>query len=346
MTTMKRRTLLKTGAAVAATVGFPWPKRAKAAIELKLSHYLPPVHGLHVDFMEPWAQELEKRTDGAVKVTIFPGGTPLGNVAKQYDQCVAGVVDIAHGLRGIPGGRFPRTSIIELPFMCRTADGATRALWALFPKYLEQEHPGVKVLALHAHNPGLIHTRDRPVRTMEDLRGLRLRVPSTATTKMVEYLGGTPVGLPPAEIYENLQKGVIDGLIMPWDPIRSFRLVDLIRYHLEARCYTVSFYFVMNRSRYESLPDDIRAAVDAISGDNLIPKFGPWWDKWDEPGRQDALKAGNTITELTEDERQRWREALQPMIDAYLDDLEKNQGVPEARQIYADMREAIARIEG
>ncbi len=344
---MRRRRFLAAGAVAAGTaaVGFPWPKRAHAAVELKLSHFLPPTHGMHVDFMEPWARELERRTDGAVKVTIFPGGTPLGNVAKQYDQCVAGVVDIAHGLRGIPGGRFPRTSIIELPFLVQTADAATRTLWALFPQYLEQEHPGVKVLALHAHNAGLIHTRDRQVRTMEDLRGLRLRVPSTATKMMLEYLGAIPVGLPPSQIYENLQKGVIDGLIMPWDPIKSFRLAELIRYHLDARTYTVSFYFVMNRRRYEGLPDDIRGAVDAISGDALIPKFGPWWNAWDRPGYEEAVRRGNVITRLSDEERARWREALAPMIEAYLDGLEK-EGVAEAREIYAAMQREVARLEG
>lgn len=313
-------------------------------VQLKLSHFLPPVHGMHTDFMEPWARELEARTGGRVAVEIFPGGTQLGNVARQYDQVRAGVVDIAHGLHGIPRGRFPRTSIIDLPFLTESADAATRALWAIFPEYLEEEYPGVKVLALHAHNGGLIHTREQPVRTMDDLEGLRIRTPSPAISMMLEYLGAVPQGLPPGQVYESLQKGVIDGTVFPWDPIKSFNLVEVLNYHLDARTYTVSFFFVMNRARYDSLPDDIRAVVDEISGDNLIPKFGPWWNAWDQPGLEAAEAAGNQIIELSDAERDRWRAELQPMIEAYLDEVEA-QGVGNAREIYAALRDEIAKHE-
>jgi len=341
---MKRRDVLVGAAAGAAALGFPAVLRAEGPIGLKLSHYLPTSHGMHYDFMEPWARQLEERTGGAVKVEIFPAGTQLGNVAKQYDQVRAGVVDIAHGLHGIPSGRFPRTSIIDLPFITESADAATRALWALHDRYFAAEYPDVKVLAVHAHNGGLIHTKGRQVVQMDDLAGLRIRFPSAATRMMLETLGAIPVGLPPAQIYESLQKGVIDGLVMPWDPMHSFRLAELVDYHLDARCYTVSFYFVMNQRRYESLPEEVRGAIDSISGDHLIPKFGPWWDAWDELGRQDSLADGGVVTRLTGEERDRWRETLTPMIDAYLAGLEE-QGVENPREIYEALRAKVAEFE-
>ncbi len=339
-----RRQALTSTATAALALGFPRVLRAQPAIELKLSHFLPTGNGMHYDFMEPWARDLEARTDGRVKVTIFPGGTPLGNVAKQYDQVRAGVVDIAHGLHGIPSGRFPRTSVIDLPFMTESADAATRALWALHDRFFAVEYPGVKVLAVHAHNGGLIHTRDRQVVAMEDLKGLRIRFPSAATKMMLEYLGAVPVGLPPSQIYESLQKGVIDGLVMPWDPMYSFKLAELIDYNLDARAYTVSFYFVMNRRRYEGLPEEVRAAIDSISGDNLIPKFGPWWNAWDDLGKKAALADGGVVTRLTTEERDRWRETLGPMIDAYLAGLAE-QGVENPREIYEALRAEIDAIE-
>jgi ferredoxin-NADP reductase len=138
---------------------------------LTLSHFLPAVHGIQTDFIEPWARGLEECSGGQVAVEIFPGGTQLGNVARQQEQVLAGVVDIAHGLHGIPRGRFNRTSIIDLPFLTESAGAATQTLWDLFPEYLEEEYEGMKVLALHAHNGGLIHTVDKPVETMEDLEG-------------------------------------------------------------------------------------------------------------------------------------------------------------------------------
>ncbi|MFD2435930.1 type 2 periplasmic-binding domain-containing protein [Modicisalibacter luteus] len=99
---------------------------ALAQTTLKVSHYLPPVHGIHTDFIVPWTEQITACTNGEVQFDIYPGGTQLGNVAKQQEQVVAGVVDIAHGLHGIPRGRFPRTSLIELPFMTRDAGRPAR----------------------------------------------------------------------------------------------------------------------------------------------------------------------------------------------------------------------------
>lgn len=333
------------GLALTAAAGLVLMAPAEAAeVELKLSHFLPPVHGMHTDFLEPWARELEACSGGKAAVEIYPGGTQLGNVAKQQEQVLAGVVDIAHGLTGIPRGRFPRTSIIDLPFLTESADAATRALWALFPEYLAEEYQGLKVLALHAHNGGLIHTSEQPVETMEDLAGLRVRTPSPAVSMMLEALGAVPQGMPPAQVYESLQKGVIDGTVFPWDPVQSFRLAEVLKYHLDARAYTVSFFFVMNQRRYEALPDDVRACVDKLSGDALIAKFGDWWDRWDAPGLAAAEARGNEIRVLSDEERQRWREALEPMTEAYLDQLEE-QGVENAREIYEAAQAKVAQFE-
>lgn len=315
-----------------------------AEIELKLSHYLPPVHGIHTDFLKPWADELERRTNGKVHVEIYPGGTQLGNVAKQLDQVRAGVVDMAHGLHGIPRGRFPKTSIIDLPFLTERADAASRALWDIYPEYLADEYRGVKVLALHAHNGGLIHTRDRKVTSMEDMEGLRIRTPSPAVSAMLEYLGASPVGMPPNQVYESLQKGTLDGTVFPWDPVKSFKLNEVLNYHLDARAYTVSFYFVMNQRKYDSLPEDVRQVIDDISGEAIVSQIGGWWDKWDAVGRAEAESMGDQITVLSAAERERWREALQPMIEEYLDDMEER-GVDNAREIYSVLQERIAEYE-
>ena len=320
---------------------------AKAeTIELKLAHFLPTINGMHVDFLEPWARELEARTNGKVKVTIFPAGTQLGNIAKLYDSVRAGVVDIAHGLRGIPRGRFAKTGIIELPFMTGSADAASRAMWAVYPKYLKDEYPGVKVLALHAHNGGLIHTRDKQVVTMGDLKGLRIRFPSAPIKAMLESLGAVPQGLPPGKVYENTQKGVIDGTVFPWDPMHSFKLSEVMNYHLDmGGIYTVSFWFAMNEKKYNSLPADVRKAIDDISGDNLIGKFGPWWDKWDSWGIEKVEAKGATVTKLSPEEAARWKAVTTPIIDGWLSDMESN-GVSNAREIYDAMKAEIAKVEG
>ena len=326
-------------------MGAAGPAISADVIELKMSHYVPAGHGIHRDFMEPWARELERRTNGQVKVTIYPGGTQLGVITKQYDQVRSGIVDIALGLHGIPRGRFPRTSITDLPFLAQTADGASRVLWALYPKYLAQEHPGVKMLGMMGHNAGLIHTKGRQVTKMEDLKGLRIRTPSAAASEMLTFLGATPQGLPPTQVYESIQKGVLDGTLFPWDPVNSFKLFEVLDYHLNAGVYSVSFYFAMNQRKYDSLPEDVRAVIDDMSGDTLVAKFGPWWDTWDIPGREKATERGNVITSLTPEERDRWREALNPMIESWLSNLETDGGVPNAREIYAEAVRLSAEFE-
>ncbi|KKN22211.1 hypothetical protein LCGC14_0917510 [marine sediment metagenome] len=311
-----------------------------AQTTLKLSHFLPAVHGIHTDFIVPWTKQITECTGGEVQFEIYPGGTQLGNVAKQQEQVLAGVVDIAHGLNGIPRGRFPRTSLIELPFLTRDAGAASETLWELYPEYLAPEYKGLKVLALHAHNGGLIHTSEKKVETMEDMVGLRLRTPSPAISDALTALGATPQGLPPGAVYENIQKHVIDGTVFPWDPIKSFGLNEVLKYHLDAGFYTVPFFFVMNQRKYDSLPANVQTCIDDASGAPLVAKFGDWWDKWDAAGRKEAVEANHVITELTDAERKRWRETLQPTTDAYIEKTTE-QGVDNAREIYERMAELL-----
>ncbi len=323
-----------------ATLALP----AAAETTLKVSHYLPTVHGIHTDFIVPWTEAITECTNGEVQFEISAAGSQLGNVARQQEQVMAGVVDIAHGLHGIPRGRFPRTSIIDMPFLTDDAGAATYALWELYPDYLAEEYQGLKVLALHAHNGGLLHTNGKRVETMEDMEGLRIRTPSPAVSEMLATLGATPQGLPPGEVYENLQRGVIDGTVFPWDPVKSFGLNEVLTNHLDFGAYTVSFFFVMNQQSYDALSPEAQACIDENSGDVLVSKFGDWWDAWDEPGRQEAIDAGHEIVTLSDEERDRWREALQPMIQTYLDTVEA-EGVDNAREIYQAMQDKVAEFE-
>lgn len=314
-------------------------------IELKMSHFLPSTHPIQRDFLEPWARELEARTNGQVKVQIFPAGSSFGHVAKQMDQARAGVVDIAHGLTGIPRGRLARTSIIDLPFLVQGADAASKTLWKLYPDYLKVEYRGVKVLALHAHNAGLIHTRSKKVTAMDDLQGLRLRTPSLAISMMLEELGASPVGMPPTQVYENLEKGVIDGTVFPWEAVNGFKLYEPLNYHLDAKAYTTSFFFVMNERKYKSLPTDVRKVIDEMSGETLVNRFGDWWKQWDQPGFDAATKKGNEVSSLTDEQRTKWRERLAPVIEKYLVGLEQK-GIKDAREIYQKAQEYVAEVEG
>jgi len=317
---------------------------AAQTVELKMSHFVAPTHGWTADLMQAWADEVNKRSTAKLKVEVFAAGSAFGAAPRQYDQVVNGVVDVANGLRSIPAGRFVRTSIIELPFLVNSADAATRTLWALYPKYLADEYKDVKVLALHAHNGALIHTRAKAVTKIEDLKGLRIRSPGAVVNEFLKALGAEPVGMPPTEIYENLQKGVIDGVATTWDLLNSARLAEVTKFHLDAYAYTQAFYFVMNKDKYASLPGDLKKAVDEVSGDALVEKLGGLWDKWDEQGQKAAAARGNAIAKLSPEERARWQKQAEPAIDAWLARMEK-EGAPNARELYVEAKKLVERFE-
>lgn len=330
--------------AAAALTGFAMTAHAADTIELKLAHYLPTVHGLHAVFMEPWARELEQRTDGKVKVRVYAGNSSFGNAANQLDQVRAGVVDIAFGLAGMPRGRMPRTTLIEMPFLIKSADTGSKTLWEMYPDYLKDDYKGLHMLALMTHNGGLIHTRDKKVETIDDMKGLRIRTPSDTISKALTALGATPVGMPPGQVYESLQRGVIDGAAFPWDPVKGFKLDEVTNHHMDAGFYTASFWFAMNEKSYNKLPEDVRKAIDDISGTTLVNKFGGWWDEWDAAGRAAAEARGSSIVTLSDEARDKWSETLAPVVDEELAELEK-QGVANAREIYDQMIKVSSELE-
>jgi TRAP-type C4-dicarboxylate transport system substrate-binding protein len=290
-------------------------------VSLRISHYMPPEHGTHADFIEPWARALERRSEGAITATIYDGTTQLGLLAKQHDQVLRGEVDVAHSPGHLPQGRFPRTAIVGMPFLADTAATGSRLLRHLLPRYLAAEYGDFKVLALHADAGGLLHTRDRPIERFEDLAGLRIRTPNKLISDMVASLGGIPVPLAPPDINAALRSGAIDAAAMPWDVVLYTGSDQFLRYHLDNRLYVSPLYFVMNRARYDALPRDLQQAVDDVSGDALMGRFGDWWKRWEKPGVEAVLAQGHTITRLQESERRRWQEVVQPVIDHRLDAL-------------------------
>lgn len=312
------------------------------AEELKVSHYLPPSHGFQQDFLEPWLEEIEAASGGELSFRLYDGTSSFGKVDRQADQVRVGVVDIALGLRGLPRGRFPHSSVMELPFMVKDAGAGSRALWQLYEEgRLGDDYQGYKVLALFVHDGGLFHTRETPIRSLDDLKGLRIRTPSEAISDMLSFVGASPVGLPPAAIYENLEKGVIDGLVATWDLVYTVRGNEVVRHHTDADAYTSAFYVLMSQRRFDSLSPDAQAAIDGLSGEALVRRFDAWWEKWEAVGREDARQRGQEVITIDDATRAEWRQQLQPMIDAYLDKL-ADEGVDDPRALYRRAQELIA----
>jgi TRAP-type C4-dicarboxylate transport system substrate-binding protein len=329
------------GAAVLASLMASHPA-ATQPVTLKFSHFLGPKSFFQVDVVEPWAKELEARTNGQVKVEMHDGTSPLGKVTEQASNAKDGTVDIALGLRGAEGDRFPGSSLIELPFVTPDALSGSRALWGLYGDgTLANEYKDYRVLALFVHNPGLIHTKGKRVLELADLKGVRLRSPNKTVAAALEHVGATPVVLQVNDVMAAVQENKIDGIVTNWgNPLQGFN--DHMKFHTDTQFYTSAFFIVMNRAKYDGLPADVRGAIDAMSGETWVAKFGPLWDKWDKPVRDGANAPGHEVIVPDAAAMGRWREGLRPVTDRYIAGL-GSQGFPAARAAYDKLSTTLRR---
>ncbi len=303
---------------------------------LKLSHYAPPSHHQHsVTFVE-WAEELERRSDGRLELEIYPA-EQLGKLSQQYNLVRRGDVDIAFIMHGIPAGRFPLMELTHLPFLFDSGEQASQVLMELVPEYLAAEHEGVRILYLLGHSPGVMFTAARRVTTPEDLRGLRIRHPSAVIGDTLRAWGASPAGMPVSELAANLDKGVIDGLVMPYDGALGFRLAPYLSYATELFSYVNSFAVVMNTESYERLPADLQRLIDATTGKSAAREVGARWDSMEAPGKRYMTNNGVEIVSLGDAQRERFAEAARPVIEQRLAAAEAR-GLP-AREFFGRVQE-------
>lgn len=292
-------------------------------------------------FLQPWAEEIEERTEGRVDVQVFPAMQLGGKPSDLYGQARDGAVDIVWTLPGYSAGRFPLTEAFELPFVCKDAEATSQALNDFYRTWLRDEYEDTHPLVFHAAAPGHIHTADREVRTLEDLEGLKMRAPSRASAAMLEVLGAVPIGMPVPNVYEALSRGVVEGAWIPWTIMRPFRLHEVTQFHTEVSLSCVLFLMTMNKARYDGLPADIRAIIDETTGITLAKRLGRLWQDDEEPGRAIALEQGHSIITLTEAERERWRAATQPVIDGWVEKI--NAMGHDGEAMLADARRLVAK---
>ncbi|MFO1196270.1 MAG: TRAP transporter substrate-binding protein [Burkholderiaceae bacterium] len=336
--------------ALAAALAATAPAAPAQEVTLRIHHPLPPPSTAHSKFLLPWTQKIERECPGRVKFQVFPamqlGGTPV----QLYDQAKDGVVDLIWTVLGYSPGRFHALEAFELPFMTRTAQGSSRALWeyAQANGVFAGELKDVHALALHVHDEGVIHTTARPVRTLADFRGLKLRGPTRLTTKMLQAFGATPVGLPVTQVADAMSKGLIDGAIVPWEIVPAIKLHELARFHSEtdpkARAlYTATFVFAMNRASYGKLPADVKRCIDANSGAELSAWIGKIWDESSVAARKLAVDRGNTFHTVPAAELAQWEKAAAGVQDEWSKEAASKGLVPAA--LLKSARETIQKYD-
>ncbi len=320
-------------------LAFSGAAMAQEKIKLKIAHFLPPGSNAQTKLIEPWAERVNKAANGRFEIEIYPSMQLGGKPPQLFDQVRTGVADVVWTLPGYTPGRFPKTEVFELPFMtAATSEATTSAIWDIYQKHLQDEYKDVKVLLLHCHAPGLVHTKDKPVKTMADLDGLKIRLPVKPIGEALKYLGATPIGMPVPEVYEALSRGVVDGTVIPWEVVSSIRTNELTKYHTNTGLYTSVFLFAMNKDKYESLPDDLKKAIDDASAATLA-EIGKAYDEAELPGLKQAKEMGHEILTLSPEERAKWEKTTQPVIDAWI------KRTPNGKAIYDDAVAAIAKYE-
>jgi len=328
---MKRFSRMMIVAVVAVALIFAFsPVAVAKTYKLTYSNFFPPTH-IQSKLGEYWCQEVEKRTGGKVKVDYYPGQT-LTKAKQVYDGTVEGLSDIGMSVLAYTRGRFPVMSAVDLPLGYASGKAATKIVNMVNEKFKPKEFKDVQVMYLHAHGPGLVHTKGKAVRKMEDMQGLKFRGHGTSAL-VVKALGGTPVPKPMPETYEMLQKGVVNGAVYPLEANKGWKLGEVTNYATAAfsAAYTTSFFVVMNKDKWNTLPADIQKTISQINIE-WADKHGQAWDSSDMAGIKFFLNQGGQILGVDKKEQARWKKAVAPIIDEYVVKAKKK-GIKNAQEI-------------
>jgi TRAP-type transport system periplasmic protein len=311
-------------------VSVPGYSAAQEVIKLNYANFFPAPEP-HSANIEAWGKEIEQKTNGRIKITFFHGGT-LAPADQIYDSVVKGISDIGMSCFTYTRGKFPLTSVIDLPLGLQNGVTATRMSNAYYKKFMPKELDEVKILYVHGHGPGLIHMTKKPVTKLEDLKGMKIRSTGLAS-KIVLALGAAPVGMTMPETYDALRTGVAEGATAPIQALKGFRWGEVISYTIlnYGSSYSTGFFIAMNKNKWNALPPDIQKIFEQAS-EEWAEKTGALWDSTDQDGIKFITEKGVKMLPLSKEEDARWVEAVKPLQNAYVEEM-KAKNLPGAEAL-------------
>ena len=303
------------------------PARAQEKYEVKVAEFVGAQHFMTMWLMK-WGEKLEKASNGRLVFKHFPNAQ-MAPAPGHYDLARTGQAEVSWFLHGGTPGRFPLTELISLPYMAGSAEIGTKVLndSQLRAKYLDAEHKGLHVLLLLTHQPGNVHTTKKPIRTTDDMRGLRIRFSAPTIRDFIAALGGTPVGVPPPEQLEQLQKGTLDGVFIDYGGAGiAFKMGGTLKHSTEMYSYVSSFGVAMNPEFYAKLPADLKKLIDeSVKG--VEKEVGEGWDALDAIGKKAIMDGGGEALKLSQQEDGKFRKIGAGVTEAKLKELE-GKGLP------------------
>jgi TRAP-type C4-dicarboxylate transport system substrate-binding protein len=343
VTGMNRETAMKNGwivrgLAIAIVAAAPAIARADDTVTLKFGFPAPTTSYVNTDGMAPWISEVEKASGGTLKIKLFAGET-LARVRNIYDRTLNGVSQISFGIFGPYAGQFPRTQVADLPFLSPNTTVSSVALWRVYASgLLAPEYRNVRVLALFNFPSAVLNTK-KAVATLDDIKGMKLAVSSRTAADVMQALGASPVTLTPPETYEGISRGVADGADIAWTAVKTFRLAEVTKFHLDAPLGEAPAFVFMNKATYAGLPVKAKAAIDQFSGEAFSRKLGAANEAAGTgEAKTVAAQAGQNVAKLSDAQYAIWKSRIQSVIDAWV------KPAPDGAKVLAAYRAEIQKI--
>ncbi|MCX8111497.1 MAG: TRAP transporter substrate-binding protein [Syntrophorhabdaceae bacterium] len=293
-------------------------------IKLRYSNFFPPAHPIS-KLAEEWAKEVEKRTNGRVKISYFPGNT-LTPPSQAYDSTVKGIVDIAQNLLAYSPGRLPLSEVLQLPLGYVSGYQATKMANEYYKKFIPKEFSDVKVMYLHGVAPGTFHVK-KDIKSFEDLKGLRIKA-NAENADIVKVLGAAPVTMPITETYDALQKGLAEGILLPNEALKGWRFAEVVKASLDSNAvsYMTSMYVIMNKGKWNMISKEDQQAIEKIN-EEWIEKQGQLWNKLDKEGKEYAIQKGVKFVKVSKQEEDAVASKMKPILENYVKNT-KAKGLP------------------
>ena len=287
-------------------------------VKLRYSNFFPPVHPI-AKLGDEWCKEIEKRTNGRVTFSYFPGNT-LTPPTQTYDSVVKGIADVGQSLMAYSAGRFPLTGVFGLPLGFTSGYQSTKTLNEFYKKFHPKEYDDTKVMYFHGHGPGLISTK-KVLNSIDDIKGLRIKV-NAENADIITALGGAPVTMPITETYDALQKGLLDGVLLPFEALKGWKFGEIVKTTVvnHSMAYTAPIFVVMNKDKWNAISKADQQAIEKIN-EEWIEKQGQLWNKLDKEAEEFVIQKGVKVLKASKADEAKVAEKMKPIFPEFVKDL-------------------------